>query len=278
MVRTSAFAKLVSAVLFAAVCAYLLAHFAQVLDDSRRAVLTEKTVTDSIALEGIALRSEQTVCLEGEPVLFCENGERLAAGQIFAEQNGESLISDASAIFFGSCDGYEYLAPNEDGFSAECLNKLLAAERRGDSAAGRLVKGRTWYFAAVAEAKDVACGEVTVKFGDLNEKISCTLVRSCPDGKGKTAVLLKIRIGKNEYLSLRRCRGEIILKETTGLAVPVGAVAEENGNYFVIRLTAAGEKVCPAEILYKNEDFFLIRPTEELYSGAKVKIKMQNAE
>ena len=274
MIRTSPFAKLVSAVLFAAVCAYALAYFARLIEDGRKVVLTEMTAADSIALEGIALRSEQPVCPEGEPVFFCESGERAAAGQVVAERNGERIVADESAIFFKDCDGYEYLSVTEEAFSPELLEKLLCAEKH-DTAAGRLVKGRTWYFAAVADAEIVDCGEVKIKLENSDEKINASVVRAFPNGRGKTAALLKIRIGKNEFLSLRRCRGEIILKEVTGLAVPTNAVIEEGGKTFVNKCTLTGEIPCPVDIIYRSEDFFIISPTDELYPGAKV--KMHNA-
>ena len=274
MIRTSLFAKLVSAVLFAAVCAYALAYFARLIEDGRKVVLTEATAADSIALEGIALRSEQPVCPEGEPVFFCESGERAAAGQVIAEQNGERIVTDESAIFFEDCDGYEYLTITEEEFSPELLEKLLSAEKH-DTAAGRLIKGRTWYFAALADTEEIGCGVVRVKLEGSDERISASIVRACPDGRGKTAVLLKIRIGKSEFLSLRRCRGEIILKEVAGLAVPTNAVIEEDGKTFVNKCTLTGESSCPVDILYRSEDFVIISPTDELYPGAKV--KMHNA-
>ena len=260
--------------LFAAVCAYAMAHFAQFLENSRYEVLAEKTVTDSIALDGIALRTEQSVCLEGEPMLLCESGERVAAKQNFAECGGERIAGDESAIFFKNCDGYEYLSVTEDTFSPDRLNELLSAEKHDEAAVGRLVKGRNWYFAAAADAQDIPCGTVAVKFEGFDERIEAALVRSCPDGKEKSAVLLKLRIGKNEYLSLRRCRGEIIQNEITGLAVPKAAVIRAGeGNASVLRRTPAGEKSCPVDILYENENYFLIKPTDELYAGAKIKMQ-----
>ena len=270
MIRTSPFAKLVSAVLFAAVCAYALAYLARLIEDGRKIALTEMTAADSIALDGIALRSEQPVCPEGEPVFFCESGERAAAGQVIAERNGEKIVTDESAIFFENCDGYEYLSVTEEEFSPDVLEKLLSAEKH-DTAAARLIKGRTWYFAAFADTEDIRCGEVKVKLEGSDERINASVVRAFPDGKGKTAVLLKIRVGKNEFLSLRRCRGEIILHEVTGLAVPANAVMEEDGKTFVNKCTLTGESSCPVDILYKNEEFFIIKPTDELFAGAKIK-------
>ena len=276
MRQASPFGKLLSAVLFTAVCLYVLAYLSEAVKTRRSDMLTEKTVVDGIGLEGIALRFEQTICLEGEPMLFCKNGERVAAGQVFAECNGESAVSSQSAIFFENCDGYEYLSPAED-FSPETLEKLLRAEKLDEKAAGRLVKGRIWFFAAYADEENVPCGTYRLRLDGFDEKLDCALVRSVSDGKGKTAVLLKMRIGKEEYLSLRRCSGELIRNEYTGLEVPADAVTKDgDGNCFVIRFTAAGEKVCPVDIIYESEEFFLIKPTDELFAGAKVKTKMQN--
>jgi len=257
--QASRFSKLVSAVLFAAVCAYALAHLSEYVQNGRFFSLSEKTVTDSIALEGIALRSEQLLASEGEQVLSFENGKRIAADG-----------SRESAIFFEDTDGYEYLKADEETFSPAKLDEFLSSEKRETDAAGRFIEKRTWYFAAYAE-DDISCGEYKIRFDGFDEKQDCAVVKSLPAPEGKTAVLIRLRIGKNGYLHLRRCRGEIIRNEYSGLEVPVNAVSrDDDGNYFVNKLTAAGEKPCPVEIIYIGEDFYLINPTDELYAGARV--------
>lgn len=259
MGQASHFSKLVSAVLFAAVCAYALANLSEYVKNCGYYELNEKTIAEKTALEGIALRSEQLAASEREAVLSIADGERTAA-------DGRH----GSAIFFESCDGFEYLTVDEETFSPARLDELLSSERRDEDPAGRLVGKRVWYFAAYAD-EEIPCGEYKIRFEGFDEKLDCAAVKSIPATDGKTAVLVKIRIGKNEYLSLRRCRGEIIKNEYTGLEVPVNAVKlDDDGNYSVNKLTAAGEKPCPVEIIYKSDSFCLIKPTEDLYAGARV--------
>ena len=279
MQQLSPFARLVSAVLFAAVCAYTAADLFSLFENGRTETLREITAAENIRLDGIALRSEQLICAEREAPLSVGSGVRIAAGQNLAAPGGEAVESPCSAVFMDSRDGYEALSITEDEFSPDRLNELLALYERGGGTAsgaghvlGRIVKGRKWYFAAWADCGELERGQYAIRFDGFEEKLDCAVVRAFPDGAGRTAVLVRLPIGKNEYLSLRRSGAEIITKEYSGLKISENALSRDgNGGYTVKKITAAGEKDCAADIIYKGGGFYIIAPTDELFPGVKVK-------
>ena len=279
MQQLSPFARVVSAVLFAAVCAYTAADLFSLFEDGRTETLREITVAENIRLDGIALRSEQLICSEREAPLSVESGVRVAAGQNLAGPGGEAVESPCSAVFFDSRDGYEALSMTEDEFSPDRLNELLALYERGGGTLsgtghvlGRIVKDRKWYFAAWADCEGLERGQYAIRFDGFEEKLDCTVVRAFPDGAGRTAVLVRLPIGKNEYLSLRRSVAEIITKEYSGLKISETALScGGDGGYTAKKITAAGEKNCAADIIYEGDGFFIIAPTDELFPGVKVK-------
>lgn len=274
------FARLVSAVLFAAVCAYAAAALFTLFERSASETLIEARAEDTVSLDGIALRFEQAVCSERGAPFSAENGERVAANQPLVLSDGAYLESPCSAVFFDGCDGYEALSVTEDAFSAECLNALFRAldtpavpEKSSGKLLGRIVKERKWYFAAWADCAALDTGRYVIRFDGFEDRLDCAVVRSFPDADGKTAVLIRLPIGKNEYLSLRRCSAEIILHEYAGLKVSQSAALCDDGGTkcTVKKITAAGEKDCAADIIYRGDGFFIISPTDELFAGAKVK-------
>ena len=142
MQQLSPFARLVSAVLFAAVCAYTAADMFSLFENGRTETLREITAAENIRLDGIALRSEQLICAEREAALSVGSGVRVAAGQNLAAPGGEAVESPCSAVFMDSRDGYEALSITEDEFSPDRLNELLALYEQGggtDSGAGHVL-------------------------------------------------------------------------------------------------------------------------------------------
>ena len=266
MSDSSVFAKLLSAAAFLALCAYLLSHMSLLLEGNSL-TLRSVSVRESIRFEGIALRSEQSVCSERELKSVRTSGERVAAGGIVAVSDGGELRSPVSALFFEDTDGYEYLQPPES-ISAETLENLLnAAPKKEENSVGRLVMGRSWYIAASADTADAPEGSCTLVID--GEELSARILSTAPAGDGKSALLMEIK--RAEFLSLRRCRGEIILREMNGLEVPCSAVGMgEDGKYFVTICTAAGKERAEAEILYNKGGKCLIAPSEKLREGMRI--------
>ena len=216
MRRDAAFTGLVVSVLFAAVCAYVLAHFsagggtlaARVPDgDTGRAVSARST---QIMLTGVAVRRESVVSGSSSAAWSAEDGKRLPAGgaaAVFA--SGDVAQAARSAVFCADTDGYEYLSPSAlEDFSADAVEALLAsAPREYPGAAGRLVEGFEWYYAALADsgAKALECREYELTFDGADASpVTARLIAADSSGT-KTALLFRITAQDAALLHLRFC-------------------------------------------------------------------------
>ena len=216
MRRDAAFTGLVVSVLFAAVCAYVLAHFsagggtlaASAPDgDTGRAVSARST---RIMLSGVAVRRESVVSGSSSAAWSAEDGKRLPAGgaaAVFA--SGDVAQAARSAVFCADTDGYEYLSPSAlEDFSADAVEALLAsAPREYPGAAGRLVEGFEWYYAALADsgAKALECREYELTFDGADASpVTARLIAADSSGT-KTALLFRITAQDAALLHLRFC-------------------------------------------------------------------------
>ena len=216
MRRDAAFTGLVVSVLFEAVCAYVLAHFsagggtlaASAPDgDTGRAVSARST---RIMLSGVAVRRESVVSGSSSAAWSAEDGKRLPAGgaaAVFA--SGDVAQAARSAVFCADTDGYEYLSPSAlEDFSADAVEALLAsAPREYPGAAGRLVEGFEWYYAALADsgAKALECREYELTFDGADASpVTARLIAADSSGT-KTALLFRITAQDAALLHLRFC-------------------------------------------------------------------------
>ena len=216
MRRDAAFTGLVVSVLFAAVCAYVLAHFSAgggtlavyaPDGDTGRAVSARST---QIMLTGVAVRRESVVSDPSSAAWSAEDGKRLPAGgaaAVFA--SGDVAQAARSAVFCADTDGYEYLSPSAlEDFSADAVEALLASEpREYPGAAGRLVEGFEWYYAALADsgAKALECREYELTFdGTDDAPVTARLIAADSSGT-KTALLFRITAQDAALLHLRFC-------------------------------------------------------------------------
>lgn len=216
MRRDAAFTGLVVSVLFAAVCAYVLAHFSAgggtlavyaPDGDTGRAVSARST---QIMLTGVAVRRESVVSGSSSAAWSAEDGKRLPAGgaaAVFA--SGDVAQAARSAVFCADTDGYEYLSPSAlEDFSADAVEALLASEpREYPGAAGRLVEGFEWYYAALADsgAKALECREYELTFdGTDDAPVTARLIAADSSG-AKTALLFRITAQDAALLHLRFC-------------------------------------------------------------------------
>ena len=223
MRRDAAFTGLVVSVLFAAVCAYVLAHFsagggtlaARVPDgDTGRAVSARST---QIMLTGVAVRRESVVSGSSSAAWSAEDGKRLPAGgaaAVFA--SGDVAQSVRSAVFCADTDGYEYLSPSAlEDFSADAVEALLAsAPREYPGAAGRLVEGFEWYYAALADsgAGTLECGEYELTFDGADASPVTARLIAADSAGTKTALLFRITAQDAALLHLRFCSAALTLR------------------------------------------------------------------
>ena len=223
MRRDAAFTGLVVSVLFAAVCAYVLAHFsagggtlaASAPDaDTGRAVSARST---QIMLTGVAVRRESVVSGSSSAAWSAEDGKRLPAGgaaAVFA--SGDVAQAARSAVFCADTDGYEYLSPSAlEDFSADAVEALLAsAPREYPGAAGRLIEGFEWYYAALADsgAGTLECGEYELTFDGADASPVTARLIAADSAGTKTALLFRITAQDAALLHLRFCSAALTLR------------------------------------------------------------------
>lgn len=224
MRRDAAFTGLVVSVLFAAVCAYVLAHFsagggtlaASAPDaDTGRAVSARST---RIMLSGVAVRRESVVSDPSSAASWsAEDGKRLPAGAaaaVFA--SGDVAQAARSSVFCADTDGYEYLSPSAlEELSVDTVEALLAsAPREYPGAAGRLIEGFEWYYAALADsgAKALECGEYELTFDGADASPVTARLIAADSAGTKTALLFRITAQDAALLHLRFCSAALTLR------------------------------------------------------------------
>ena len=223
MRRDAAFTGLVVSVLFAAVCAYVLAHFsagggtlaASAPDgDTGRAVSARST---QIMLTGVAVRRESVVSGSSSAAWSAEDGKRLPAGAaaaVFA--SGDVAQAARSSVFCADTDGYEYLSPSAlEELSVDTVEALLAsAPRVYPGAAGRLIEGFEWYYAALADsgAGTLECGEYELTFDGADASPVTARLIAADSAGTKTALLFRITAQDAALLHLRFCSAALTLR------------------------------------------------------------------
>ena len=224
------------------------------------------SVTETLTLRGLALRTEQVLCAPGVTTVFAESGQRVAAGQAVAElAEGELLCSPGSALFFSDTDGYEFLDPSlSESLDARGLEALMAQPpQREKTAIGRLVTGRDWIYAALA-SQSPPPGDYELLFEGAQQAVPARLLRS-EDG------LLLFRLTAREGLmSLRTVSAQLLLRRLSGLELPVSAVHfARDGTTTVNILTVHGPESRTVTLIYRDEERCLAA-LDSLTSGSTV--------
>lgn len=273
----SRFIGVLSSLLFLAVCAYAGACFYPGADGGESAVLCAVTLTKSAELRGVAVRSEQALTLPQGCEFLAASGKRLPCGAPLAGVGDESVTAPSSAVFFDSCDGYEFLSPADLApLSVSGVDALLARkpEKQAD---GRLVLSNAWYFAAVSGSADLPReGFCRVVFDAVPDPVGAYVVSLSEEEGGQRAILLRLTAGGDALLSLRQCSARLIVGEYSGLKAPEAAVRQmPDGTNFVNTLTAGGVEHAAVDILYSADGFCLIAPSgssELLRDGSRILI------
>lgn len=206
--KGSAFLRIVAAVMFTAVCAYLGAGLYPALapGEAAGAAPVFRESPRRIALEGIALRDE--LALPEEAALPAMAGMRLSASET-AEFAGDF----GSGVYMAGCDGLEALGP-EDALplSVEAVDSLLRKEGKVRRQQARLVRGFDWYFAALCEyGEALPRGEYGLIFEGFGDTYPARLIEVSRGMDGRQALLFRLQLGDTEYLRLRRCRAELVV-------------------------------------------------------------------
>lgn len=186
----------VAAVLFLTACAYLgAALFAPAAPETPAETAVPAAAVRPFSLRGIAVREEAVT-----DKVF-ESGKRVPA----ADTGG------FSAVYFDSCDGYEYLSADMLGeFTPGRLGEILSATPKTPGK-GRLVTGRDWYIAAFTDGTLPSDRRVRLVIDGMEGYLAADIAEVAEE-KGRVAVLLRLTDGSPEALSLRKVTGKIILE------------------------------------------------------------------
>ena len=195
------------------------------------------------------------------------------------------VYTPAAGVFSGTVDGWEgLLTPDKlEGLTAAGLEALLAqSPAPAAGPVGKLITGSTWYFAALLEGTDTGLKSgrtYTLTFsGDYYGQIPMELDRVSLEGE-QTLAIFSCRSHLADTTLLRAQTVDVVIHHLEGIRVPrkalrVETVDEplESGNpdgptrqvnrykvYIVERSQAWGRAV---EILYTDENFYLVRPVD----------------
>lgn len=249
------FLRCVAAVLFITLCAYLGAGVNSLLQPAAKTVNAEiHTVTETVSLEGVALRSE-CLLLSEEDFSGPENGSRLRAGTVLQLGN-TALRLQQSAFYYSNFDGFEYLSPPGGDLTVSAVNGILSFEPSPtEKAVGRLVSSSAWYYAALCSAQcPLKPGDgCALLFEGFEDSISGRLCAVSPPEGGKQALLLRMTGGSAAHYSLRHCRAQLLLSPLRGLRLPVSALLkDEDGNEFVYVLRGGLVQKRSVDIIYTD--------------------------
>lgn len=258
-----------AAVLFLAACAYLGAGLLGLAPGRRTSVVRCGSLRQSVPLSGIALRREALLPVEAPPGM--DEGARIPANSSLS--GSQAVFAPESALCFSGGDGCEALSPQAlSPFSLERVQALM--ECAPEKAEGcRLVYDFCWYYAATTAGPCPldAPARVELSLEGIDGPIPAQLC-AVDKSDSSTALLLRAGTMSPDCLCLRRCAGELIIAEYTGLEIPAGAVHSEGGAEFVYILTAGRTERREVEILYTQDGVSIVSPVgaEALCAGDKV--------
>ena len=197
-------------------------------------------------------------------------------------QVSKTVYAPSSGVFSGSVDGWEDdLSPDIlDGLTAERLSFLLDQKPSAPAnTVGKLITSSTWYFAALLPGTNSGLqsgNTYTLSFsGDYYGQIPMTLERVELDGN-RTLAIFSGRSHLADTTLLRVQTVDVVIRRLEGIRVPRKAlrietetVTNDDGStravnhyivYTVIRSQARAQEV---EVLYTDDDFYLVRPVDE---------------
>ena len=258
--RPSRFLALVGALLFAAVCAYFFCGLYGVVGGVATARVEWTSVSESVGLHGIAVRSEQLVNSSRFSGVSAEDGQRLPAGGVLAQGPAGELLTESSAVFFKDFDGLEYITAQQcEALTVASLEALMDSPPASTgSVQGRLVTDYVWYYAALTDT-DIQLpqsGACTVAFDGFGGSVDGQIISVSAQEGGKRAVLLRLTCG-GDYLKLRYVDAELIFARHSGFAMPIEAVRHDEKGDYVYIVSAGTAKREDVELIYSSDELCL---------------------
>ena len=197
-------------------------------------------------------------------------------------QTARAVYAPVSGVFSGMVDGWEGSVTPAwlDGLTAEGLSALFTQTPAPQAGAvGKLITGSTWYFAALLPGTDTGLEkgrtyDLTFS-GDYYGQIPMRLERVSLEGE-QTLAVFSCRTHLADTTMLRVQTVDVAVRRLEGIRIPRKAlrvetetVTGEDGStrevnhykvYTVIHTQTWGQEV---EVLYTDDDFYLVRPVDE---------------
>ena len=201
-------------------------------------------------------------------------------------QVSRTVYAPVSGVFSGMVDGWEgSLSPAVlDDLTVGSLSALLTqTPNLQEGTVGKLITESTWYFAALLSGTDTGLRSgrtYTLNFtGDYYGQIPMKLERVELEGD-RTLAIFSCRSHLADTTLLRVQTVDVVIRQLKGIRVPRKAlrietetVTDDDGYtrevnrykvYTVIRSQSWGQEV---EVLYTDDDFYLVRPINETASN-----------
>ncbi len=219
--------------------------------------------------------------------LIADKRSQLAELNRSMGQVSQTVYAPFPGVFSGETDGWESAVTPDmlDELTAEQLAGLLDDQRSGDpSAAGKLITGSTWYFAALLPGGNPGLAEgrrYALSFSDgWYGSVTMTLDR-LEVGDDQTLAIFSARSDLADTTLLRVQTVDVILDELEGIRIPRRAldvetvtedVTDEEGNvtgakevnhYFVYTLVSSQAERQEVEVVYTADTYYLVRPADE---------------
>lgn len=197
-------------------------------------------------------------------------------------QVSRTVYAPVSGVFSGSVDGWEASVTPDglDELTVAGLSALLSQKPVPQpGAVGKLITDSTWYFAALlpSAGTELQSGRTyTLNFsGDYFGQIPMKLERMALDGD-QTLAIFSCRSHLSDTTMMRVQTVDVVIRQIEGIRIPRKAlrvetetITNDDGStrevnhykvYTVIRSQAWGQEV---EVLYTDNNFYLVRPMDE---------------
>ena len=218
-------------------------------------------------------------------LLIEDKREQLRLLDSSLNQVSRTVYAPTAGVFSSSVDGWEgELSPDMlDELTPEGLSGLLSRKPAArENTVGKLITDSTWYFAALLPGSDAglqAGNTYQLTFsGDYYGQIPMLLERVALDGE-RTLAIFSCRSHLADTTLLRVQTVDVVIRRLEGIRIPRKAlrietetVTDDDGVqrevnhyrvYTVIRSQAREQEV---EVLYTDDDFYLVRPVDDAAS------------
>ncbi|MFA7636827.1 MAG: HlyD family efflux transporter periplasmic adaptor subunit [Monoglobales bacterium] len=197
----------------------------------------------------------------------------------------QTLTAPKSGIFVASADGLEKTlsVSSADSLTPDAVKEYLGRKEYKASdeiypyPVCKITDNTQWLLAVVCSqqvAAEVAEGKkVTVSFPEEGDKtLGCRIYKKSEPKNGEVVIYIA---GTNEIYNIftaRKIKISILIDSYEGLRIPAKAVKTVDGKDIVKVLKGGGELETPVTVLFKDEDFAIIKDGEKLEFYDKVKV------